>query len=92
MAKLYFRKFLNDTDNLSEHYIPTPVPNVMWWYYMEKYRDSGIPLDADLCNKWLNEDLEDFFKKYPDELYKADITLMKKSDLDFYKKEILKEK
>ena len=55
---------------------------------MEKYIGSGIPLNADLCNKWLNEDLKVFFEKYPDELYKADLKLVKQSDLELYKKEI----
>lgn len=62
----------------------TPIPKAMWWYIQEiKYKDV---VNADFCNKLFNNEMKEFFEKYPEELTKSyPIT---KEDIEFYKKEL----
>lgn len=76
------------------------IPKVMWWYICENF-DEDTYVNADICNKLLNNELKDFFEKYPKELTNAcmftDIlnfkTNITEEDINFYKSEInIKEK
>lgn len=72
----------------------TFIPKVMWWYCIEKKYKR--PLNADFANELLNNDLKNFFKKYPEELKKpcvfkdffSGITNITEKDIQFYKKEL----
>lgn len=60
MNKVYFKDY-PDTS--------TAIPKVMWWYCIEiKYKGC---LNAEYANYLFNNDLKEFFEKYPDELYNA---------------------
>ena len=72
----------------------TPIPKSMYWYCCETL-DKNTHINADLCNKLLNNELKDFFEKYPKELKKActfDLfgskTNITDEDIEFYKSEI----
>lgn len=76
----------------------TPIPKVIYWYALETNHKSA--LNADYCNKLLNNELKEFFEKHAEELTNKirfnwmgenNIT---KEDVEFYKKEIkiIKEK
>lgn len=83
MEKIYFK---------NEYKSGTPIPKVIWWYAL-KINYKGA-LDADYCNNLINNELKDFFEKYPKELnnslsmhgnWENNIT---KQDEEFYNKEI----
>ena len=85
MKEVYFK---NDNEGT------TPIPKAMWWYCIEK--KYKCPLNADFCNKLLNNELKEFFEKYPEELTKS-VKLMNpfswgtnitEEDIRFYKSEI----
>lgn len=45
----------------------TPIPKVILWY-AEKTKYKGV-LNANYANELLNNQLKDFFDKYPEELH-----------------------
>ena len=70
-----------------------PIPKVIWWYVLETHY-KGI-LNAKKCNELYNNELKEFFKKHPEELWnKVDVnfidysTNITKEEKRFYKKEI----
>lgn len=72
----------------------TPIPKAMYWYCYETL-DKNTHINADLCNKLLNNELKDFFEKYPEELKKpctfnlfVSKTNITDEDIEFYKSEI----
>ena len=86
MEKEYFK---------NEYEGGTPIPKAMYWYCCETL-DKNTHINADLCNKLLNNELKDFFEKYPEELKKACVitniftfkTNITDEDIEFYKSEI----
>ena len=73
----------------------TPIPKAMWWYICEHY-NKETPVNCELCNHLLNNELKIFFKKYPEELYNKVLissdysgrTNITKEDIQFYKNNI----
>ena len=55
MEKIYFKNGYEGN---------TPIPKAMWWYICENF-DKNTHVNADICNKLLNNELKDFFEKYP---------------------------
>lgn len=45
----------------------TPIPKIIYWYAL-KTNYYGA-LSAEYCNKVLNNELKNFFEKYPEELH-----------------------
>lgn len=85
MEKIYFK---NDYEG------GTPIPKAIYWYLLEiGYKEK---VNADVCNKLLNNELKYFFEKYPNELTNAVritnifnfSTNITEEDINFYKKEI----
>ena len=82
MEKVYFK---------NEYEGNTPIPKAMWWYICENF-DKNTHVNADICNKLLNNELKDFFEKYPKELTNTCVFITQE-DINFYKSEInIKEK
>lgn len=62
----------------------TPIPRAMWWYINE-IGYKGI-VNAELCNELLNNEMKEFFEKYPEELTAS--RPITEQDVKFYKKEL----
>ena len=88
--RIYFKNYDEIIDDLFSK--GTPIPKVIHWYALKT--KLKWDLDADYCNKLLNNDLKEFFEKYPEELTNAVLfnwkgeTNITKEDKKFYKKEI----
>lgn len=83
MGKTYFK---------NEYKSGTPVPKVIWWYALKINYKGAI--NSKYCNNLLNNELKDFFEKYPEELnnslsmYGNWQTNITKQEESFYNKEI----
>lgn len=78
--------------------VGTPVPKAMYYYVAKQNADKDykdlIWLNAKLANKLYQNEMSDFFKKYPAEINKKVLvdwygnTNITKEECEFYKKEL----